>query len=301
MTPFAQVAEAPLLGPQALDDALHGVCGEAARDRASQGLQLTRAGVLMAVVQQRIDRIGSAQSGRNLTEARSGDAVRHQPQTIGIGPADGPPRERQIHADLVRHAGEGPADAVVREEADAGLGHGKAVALAGDAVRAIERDADAGADHHPVDERHGGLGEALEQPIERIFRRQGLDRLCLAAPAPLGGLLDVAAGAKGPVGGGGDHDRINLGIAAPAWDGTGDGRTHGGGQRIERSRPVQRDQADGAIRANADIAIRASRRLVATSSIGRTRVFHPFFFHRLFPLLALNFWILTTVTISSYI
>ena len=97
------------------------------------------------------------------------------------------------------HAGEGPAHAVVGKEADAGLGHGKAVALAGDAMRAVERDADAGADHHPVDQRHGGLGEALELPVERIFRGQRFDRLRLAAAAPVGGLLDVAAGAEGAV------------------------------------------------------------------------------------------------------
>ena len=267
----------------------------------ARGLQLAGTGVLVAVVQQRIDRVGGGECGGNLAEARSRDAVRHQSQPVGIGPADGAARQRQIHADLVRHAGEGPAHAVVREKADAGLGHGKAVALAGDAVRAVERDADAGADHHAVDQRHGRLGEAFEQPVERIFRRQRLDRLCLAAPAPLGGLLDVAAGTKGALRGGGDSDRINLGIAAPARDGLGDGRTHGGGQRIERGRPVQRDHADGAIRADEDVAAGACRRLVVTGNGSLAGVFHPFFFHRLFPLLALNFWILTTVTISSYI
>ena len=85
----------------------------------------------------------SASAGADLAEARGRDAVRHQPQPVGVGPADGAPGQRQVHADLVRHARERPAHAVVGKEADAGLGHGEAVALAGDAMRAVEGDADA--------------------------------------------------------------------------------------------------------------------------------------------------------------
>ena len=148
---------------------------------ACQGLQLAGAGVLVPVVQHRVDRVGVGERGRDLGKPRGRDAMRHQPQPVGIGAADGAARQRQIHADLVRHAGEGPAHPVVGKQADAGLGHGKAVALAGDAVRAVERDADAGADHHPVDQRDGRLGEALELPVERIFGGQRLD-----APPPCG-------------------------------------------------------------------------------------------------------------------
>ena len=98
------------------------------------------------------------------------------------------------------HAGEGPAHAVVGKQADAGLGHGEAIALAGDAMRAVERDAHAGAHHHAVDQRDGGLDEAFELPVERVFRRQRLDGLCLAVAAPFGDLAHVAAGAEGALG-----------------------------------------------------------------------------------------------------
>ena len=57
------------------------------------------------------------------------------------------------------------------------LGHGEAVALARHAMRAVERDADAGAHHHAVHQRHRGLGEAVELPVERVFRRQQAARL----------------------------------------------------------------------------------------------------------------------------
>ena len=136
-------------------------------------------------------------AARSRRSATAGMQCVDKPQPVGVGPADGAARERQIHADLVGHAGEGPAHAVVREQADAGLGHGEAVALAGDPVRAVERDADAGAHHHPVDQRDGGLGEAVELPVERVFGRQRLDRVRPAAPAPFGHLADVAAGAEG--------------------------------------------------------------------------------------------------------
>ena len=48
----------------------------------------------------------------------------------------------------------------VGEEADADLGHGEKVAIAGDAVAAVQRDADAAAHDDAVDERDVGLRDS---------------------------------------------------------------------------------------------------------------------------------------------
>jgi hypothetical protein len=95
------------------------------------------------VVEERIDDVGIGKARANFPEAARRDAVRRQSETVGIGTPDGATGEGQIHADCVRHARKGPAHPVVGEEADAGLGHGEAIALAGNAMRAVERNADA--------------------------------------------------------------------------------------------------------------------------------------------------------------
>ena len=126
----------------------------------------------------------SAMRGADLGEARRRDAVRDQPEPIGVGAADRPACQRQVHADLVGHARERPARPVVREQPDPGFGHGEAIALSRDPVRTVERDAHARAHHHAVDQRHGGLGEAVELPVQRIFRRPATDGLRPVAAAP---------------------------------------------------------------------------------------------------------------------
>ena len=212
---------------------------------------------------------GSA-SARAAGSRRSagGDAVRHQPQPVGIGPADGAPGQRQIHADLVRHAREGPAHAVVGEQADAGLGHGEAVALAGDPVRAVEGDADARAHHHAVDQRDGRLGEALEQPVERIFGGQRLTASALRL-RPHRRFRGRRRRRRRRARRRRRSRRHRSGDRAPSagrrrpWRGA-----HGSGEGVERGGPVQRDEPGGAP-CRDDVATRACRAVSRPSNAAR--------------------------------
>ena len=201
---------------------------------------------------------------------------------------------------VVREPLREPGDPNVGEQADAGLGHGEPVALAGDPVGAVERDADAGPHHHPVDQRDGGLHEALELPVERVFGRQRLDRVRPAELAPFRQFADVPAGAEGPVGGGANYHGVNLRIARPGGERGGHGCAHVRIERVERRRPIQGDQACRVVLPQDDVGRRISRRAL-TCICSRFPVFHWFFFHRLFPIFAINFWILTLATISGYI
>ncbi len=54
--------------------------------------------------------------------------------------------QREIEAEMIFEAREEVGAADVREETDADLRHAEAIALAGDAMRAVERDADAAAE-----------------------------------------------------------------------------------------------------------------------------------------------------------
>ena len=97
------------------------------------------------------------------------------------------PGESQRHADGIRHASESPAHPVIGKQPDGGLGHGEAIAFAGDPVRAVQRYADARTHCHPIDERNGRLGEAFEQPAQRIFLGQRPDGPppCCCVPQPV--------------------------------------------------------------------------------------------------------------------
>ena len=97
-----------------------------------------------------------------------------------------------------------------------------------------------------------------------------------------------------------DHHRVDLRIARPAGERGGHGGAHGRVERVERRRPIQGDQACRVVLAQDDVGRRISRR-AQTCICSRFPVFHWFFFHRLFPIFAINFWILTLATISGYI
>ena len=77
----------------------------------------------------------------------------------GIEPLAG---ERAIGAELARQARQEPGRPDVGKEADADLGHGEDEPVAGDAMGAVHRYADAAAHDDAVDQRHVGLAVALD-------------------------------------------------------------------------------------------------------------------------------------------
>ena len=111
--------------------------------------------------------------------------------------------QRAIGAELARHARQKPGGADIGKKADADLRHGELEAVAGDAMRAVHRHADAAAHHDAVDQRDVGLAVILDRGVERIFVAPELQRLVvLAGAAEIVERADVAAGRERALAGG---------------------------------------------------------------------------------------------------
>src|SRR5262249_9840415 len=95
---------------------------------------------------------------------RARDVVTDQAETIGVGGSDDVAGEREVKPDLVVEAGEKIGAADIWKEPDTDLRHGHLVPLAGDAMRAVERDADTAAEEKAVDEGHVWPDELLQRP-----------------------------------------------------------------------------------------------------------------------------------------
>ncbi len=72
----------------------------------------------------------------------------------------------------------------IREEADADLGHREEVAVARNAVAAMQGDADAAAHDDAVDQRDIGLRIALDAGVEDVFLAPEGEHFVMAARPP---------------------------------------------------------------------------------------------------------------------
>ncbi len=211
--------------------------------------------------------------------------MRRQAKSIGIGPADGAPSQRQIHADLVRQTRQHAADAVVGKKSDAGLGHGEPVPLASHAMRAVQGNADPTPHHHSIDQGDSGLGEAVERPVEGVFGSERAARVGDPATAPFGHLAHIASGAKGPLRGRSDEQRIHLRVAHPSRYGGCQLPAHGIRQGVEGLRAVQGDDGRRSLDAEQDIAPSLRRRRLICLILQFDRS-HAALIHKLFPFAA---------------
>ena len=80
--------------------------------------------------------------------------------------------QRAIGAELARQPRQEPGRADVGKEADADLGHGEGESVAGNAMRAVHRDADAAAHDDAVDQRDVGFAIALDVALSGYSSRQ---------------------------------------------------------------------------------------------------------------------------------
>ena len=125
-----------------------------------------------------------------------------------VGDAEALAGQPAIGADLARQARQEPGGADIGEKADADFRHGELEAVAGNAMRAVHRHADAAAHDDAVDQRHIGLAESLDRGVERIFLAAEVQRLLVpAGAAQIVERANVAAGGEGAVAGGGDAPR----------------------------------------------------------------------------------------------
>ena len=108
---------------------------------------------------------GTAPHNPSSNSGNRADATRWvaMPQGGRIGRIDPFAGERAPGAGLARQPRQKPGRADIREKSDPDLRHGEAEAVAGDPVRAMDREPDAAAHHDPVDDRDIGLAIALDR------------------------------------------------------------------------------------------------------------------------------------------
>ena len=129
-----------IVGRRASSAPLLGSC-EAPRASSSTGASSHSASISSATARRR--------------HAMGGDRRR-----VRIGRVQPLAGQRAIGADLARQPRQEPGGADIGKEADADLRHGEHEPIAGDAMRAVHRDADAAAHHDAVDQRHVGLADS---------------------------------------------------------------------------------------------------------------------------------------------
>src|SRR6516164_1856745 len=137
------------------------------------------------------------------------------------------------------------------------LRHGEDRALGGDAKAAIDRDAATTAHGDAVNQGDIGFGKTVDTFNEAILFAEKIG-LVVTAPALLSRIVNrahVAAGAKGAVAGTAHEDRLDALILAPSDKLRIERPVHRQGERIERLRPVERDDAEPATALEQDFVV----------------------------------------------
>src|SRR5262245_18065307 len=118
----------------------------------------------MEPVEQPVDRMIVAERVLDYREMHRPDGVADETLAKGFGRSDDAAGQGKIESGPTEQARKEIRAADIGQEADADLRHAEAVALAGDAMGSVKRNADAAAEHEPVDQGHIRSDEFLEQP-----------------------------------------------------------------------------------------------------------------------------------------
>jgi hypothetical protein len=148
----------------------------------------------MKPIEQPVDRMIVAQRIFDHAEMRRWNTVAHEALAISLGGADDASGQREIDSGPPEQTREKIGAAYVGEKADTDLRHAKAIALRGNTMRAVQRDADSAAEHEPIDERNIRPDEFLEHPHMRVRRAvEFLDRAKRPLLKPLMQDFEIAA------------------------------------------------------------------------------------------------------------
>ena len=150
-----------------------------------------------------------------LGEPFGGHMVRRQARVETVGGLDPGPGQGEPETDPTGQTGQEPPPSDVREEADAGLGHGEGRALGGEAVAGRGREADAAAHGDPVHHRDDRLRIGKEQMIQSVLGEKEGARQAAVVGAAVGQHADIAPGAEAALAGMVDQHRLDGRIAAP--------------------------------------------------------------------------------------
>ena len=126
-------------------------------------------------------------------EMRGRNGVADETLAIGFGRSDDASGQGKIEAGPAEQPRKEIRAANIGQEPDADLRHAEAVALARHAMGSVKRDADAAAEHEPVDQGHVRPDEFLEHPDMGVCRPIELtDRALRTLLDPLMQGLEIA-------------------------------------------------------------------------------------------------------------
>ena len=174
-----------------------------------------------------------------LGEPFGGHMVRCQARVEAVGGLDPGPGQGEPETDPTGQTGQEPPPSDVREEADAGLGHGEGRALGGEAVAGRGREADAAAHGDPVHHRDDRLRIGKEQMIQSVLGEKEGARQAAVRGAAVGQHADIAPGAEAALAGMVDQHRLDSRIPAPVRKDRYAGRAHNGREGVEGLGPIQ--------------------------------------------------------------
>ncbi|SPU82549.1 Uncharacterised protein [Burkholderia cenocepacia] len=146
-----------------------------------------------------------------------------------------------VQFEFGRHARQEMRGADVGHEADARFRHRDLAALGRDAQRRALREAHAAAHRHAVHQRDDRLRERVDRVIEPVLVDEERQPGLALRDHPVQ-LADVTARAEALLARAAQHERDDLVVVAAALEQRGQLADHRVRQRVERGRPVQRDQ-----------------------------------------------------------
>ena len=164
-----------------------------------------------------------------------------------IRPVHGLPGQTKIRADLAGRVRQQKSAADIRKEAEPDFGHSELCLFRHHTVAAVRRQADAATHHDAVHEGDIGFWELLDAGVEDVFLPpQDFSEIALDLRA-LPKRADVAAGAQPALARAFEQDHRDLGIGIECIQRLDDVAKHLQRHGIDRLRPVEADDAGGAL------------------------------------------------------
>ena len=163
-----------------------------------------------------------------------------------IGRLQAPTRKAEVDTHGARQARQEEGAADIGKQTDEGLGHRKRGAVGGDAVRAVDRNADAATHDITIEQCDVGLAEMLDLRVHLVLLVPEDAREIAASLAIFIKTDHIAARAEGLLARARNHQCLHRRIGLPCLQLRQDRVAHLVGERVEGLGAVKEDVADAA-------------------------------------------------------
>ena len=213
-----------------------------------------RLGRLAERGEDRVHRTGVAQSIGKFVKPRRGDAVRGNARHDAIASTEPFADQRAPGPGFALQPRQEIGRAYVGKEPDADFRHGELETVAGDAMRAVNRNADPTAHDDTVDQRDVGLGVALDRDVKGVFFAPEAERFRRApGTSQFIDATQIAARRECAAPGSCHNNAGDAGIMLPGFELRTQRPHHIERDRIERLRAIQNDKTRGAAAIEQDL------------------------------------------------